>query len=79
MAAGSPQRTMLGMITPIVTEMPLRMEPVTVDSFVETVERDVAVEVTLPQLHRRRAGTSPRSRHGLRRRIAPMREAALAA
>jgi hypothetical protein len=84
---------MLAMTTPIVTELPLRMEPVTADSFVDGVQEahtrdhvmnyvecDLAAELTLPQRRRARASASPRSRRGLRRRFVPVRrEAAFAA
>jgi hypothetical protein len=80
------------MTTPIVTELPLRMQAVTADSFLDSapeprthdhvmnyVECDLAAELTLPQWRRSRADTSSRSRHGLRRRFAPARRVALAA
>jgi hypothetical protein len=82
---------MLGMTTPIVTELPLRLEPVTADSFMELthedrvhdhvmnyIECDLAAELTLPQWGRARA-SSP-SRRSLRGIFAQTRRpAALAA
>jgi hypothetical protein len=84
---------MLTMTTPIVTELPLRMQAVTADSFLDSepeshthdrvmnyVECDLAAELTLPQWRRARADVSSRGRHSLRRRLAPVRRsAALAA
>jgi len=81
------------MTTPIVIELPLRMEAVTADSFLEAVhdvqthervmnyvECDLAAELTLPQWRQDRAATFSRSRRSLRRRFAPVgRSAALAA
>jgi hypothetical protein len=53
---------MLAMTTPIVTELPLRMEPVTADSFLDArghamddVEGHLATVRTLPQWRRRLA------------------------
>ncbi len=80
------------MTTPIVTELPLRLEPVSADSFTEPthedrghdhvmsyVECDLSAELTLPQWRRTRAASSP-SRRGLRGRFAHVRrQAALAA
>ena len=79
------------MTTPIVTELPLRLEPITADSFIEPthedrghdhvmndVECDLSAELTLPQWRRVRAASSP-SRRSLRRRFAPSQHAALAA
>jgi len=81
------------MTTPIVTELPLRMQAVTTDSFLDSVpeahphdhvmnyvECDLAGELSLPQWRRARADASSRSRHSLRRRFTPVRRsAALAA
>lgn len=81
------------MTTPIVTEIPLRMQAVTADSFIESaqeahgrdhvmnyVECELAAELTLPQWRRTRTAASSRSRRSLRARVAPARrEAALAA
>jgi hypothetical protein len=82
---------MLGMTTPIVTELPLRMEAVTADTFLASVpdprprdrvmnyvECDLAAELTLPQRRRARASASTHSR-GLRRRFAPLHRPVLAA
>ena len=80
------------MTTPIVTELPLRLEAVTADSFLEPphedrghdhvmnyIDCDLAAELTLPQWRRARAASSP-SRRSLRRRFAQTRRpAALAA
>jgi len=75
------------MTTPIVTELPLRMQAVTADSFLDSapeprthdhvmnyVECDLAAERTLPQWRHDRAAS--RSRRSLRRRLAPARRAA---
>ena len=72
------------MTTPIVTELPLRMQAITADSFIapgdEThgsghvmnyVECDLSAELTLPQWRRARATASCRSR--LRSYLAPAR------
>ena len=79
------------MTTPIVTELPLRMEAVTADTFLEAVphsqprdrvmnyvECDLAAELTLPQRRRARAAASTRS-HRLRRGFVPVHRPALAA
>jgi hypothetical protein len=58
---------MLGMTTPIVTELPLRLEPVAVDPFADDrvmnfVECDLPAELTLPQWRRARVAAAPRRR-----------------
>jgi hypothetical protein len=82
---------MLSMTTPIVTELPLRMEAITADSFLEHVqapqtrdhvmnyvECDLAADLTLAQRRHDRA-VSAHTRRGLRPRFAPVRHhAALA-
>jgi hypothetical protein len=79
------------MTTPIVTELPLRMEAITADSFIASgnethgtgqvmnyIECDLSAELTLPQWRRARATASSRSR--LRSYLAPAgRRTALAA
>ncbi len=81
------------MTTPIVTELPQRLEPVTADSFLEPahvehdpdrvmnyLECDLTTELTLPQWRRDRAAASAHRRHRLRTYLAPAhRGAALAA
>jgi hypothetical protein len=72
------------MTTPIVTELPLRMEAITADSFIASgnethgsdhvmnyVECDLSAELTLPQRRRARAAAS--RRHRLRSYLAPAR------
>ncbi len=93
MAGRAARRTMLGMTTPIVTELPLRLEPITADPFAESlhaaagrsdhvmnyVECDLADEVTLPHWRRARATDSRRHSFRIRSVFAPQRrEAALA-
>jgi hypothetical protein len=67
---------MLGMITPTVTELPLRLEPVAADTFagdpVRLVRHSVECDQALPQRRRDRAGT-PRRRSRLRSALRPAR------
>jgi len=83
---------MLGMTTPIVTELPLRLEPITADTFADSlpaagrsdqvmnyVECDLGVELTLPQWRHARATESRRHSFRIRSVFAPLRhDAALA-
>ena len=79
------------MTTPIVTELPLRMEPVSADTFLGSVadpkprdrvmtyvECDLPAELTLAQRRRARAAASTRSRRP-RRHLVPVHRPVLAA
>ncbi len=75
------------MTTPIVTELPQTLEPVTADSFIDLepahhdpdrvmnyLQCDLSAELTLPQWRRARA--SAHRRHHLRSYFAPVRRGA---